>query len=244
MANWCALCSEKIGFFTQITIKDGFVCGNCQNKSLNMSNCDCRSARDYKDRFAYLEANENMFCTFNATIKIGKYLEVDEDNKLFKIGTSRECFPFSYLVNFELNEDGESIAKGGLGRAAVGGALFGGVGALVGGVTGGKKTKTMVKSMYIRINLNDKWVKNSQINLITTETKKGGFIYNDSKDVADRIISALELITQQQEIAPTPTIQVSSSADELMKFKQLLDAGAITTSEYEETKTKILNLIK
>lgn len=50
-----------------------------------------------------------------------------------------KIYKYSDIVDYELLEDGESITKGGLGRAVVGGALFGGVGAVVGGVTGHKK---------------------------------------------------------------------------------------------------------
>ena len=37
------------------------------------------------------------------------------------------------------DRDGTSVVKGGLGRAVVGGFMFGGVGAVVGGITGGKQ---------------------------------------------------------------------------------------------------------
>lgn len=243
MANICEVCNKKIGVFTRIQIKDGFVCGDCQNKSLNMSNCNCRSAQDYLDRFAYLEENSGLFDSFNPTISVGEYLQVDEERKLFKIGKSVECFPFSYLVNFELNEDGETITKGGLGSAVVGGALFGGVGAVVGGIAGKKKNKAIVNSMYVRISLNDKWVKNTQINLISTETKKDGLLYNSSKAIADKIISSLELITNQQEaIASASVVQTASPADEILKYKQLLDAGAITDAEYAAKKKLLLNI--
>ncbi len=73
------------------------------------------------------------------------YLQIDDTHKAFKAGGS--IFEFSNLLNFELLEDGETITKGGLGRAVAGGLLFGGVGAIVGGVTGGKK-----KQGYLHFN--------------------------------------------------------------------------------------------
>lgn len=59
------------------------------------------------------------------------------------------------------------------------------------------------------------------------------------------IISAgfIENIENENKQISTSSTE-KSSADELMKFKQLLDAGVITASEFEETKTKILSLIK
>lgn len=50
-------------------------------------------------------------------------------------------FNYDQIVDFELLKDGSSIASGGLGRTAVGGLLFGGVGAIVGASTGRKKGK-------------------------------------------------------------------------------------------------------
>ncbi|EPZ54444.1 hypothetical protein H477_3583 [[Clostridium] sordellii ATCC 9714] len=48
-------------------------------------------------------------------------------------------YNYKDIIEFELLEDGESITKGGLGRAVAGGVLLGGVGAIVGGVTGIEK---------------------------------------------------------------------------------------------------------
>lgn len=243
MANLCAVCGKKIGVFTQIKIKDGYICADCQSRSLNMSNCNCRSVQDYKDRYAYLEENQKLSAIFTPTISIDGHLQVDENNQLFKIGNSPECFPFSCLVNFELNEDGETITKGGLGRAAVGGVLFGGAGAVVGGVTGGKKTKTIIKNIYIRISLNDPWIKNSKIDILNTEVKKDSLLYSPYKALSDKIISALEVIVDSQEqIDEAPAIQVSSSADEILKYKQLLDMGAITEDEFNQKKKQLLGI--
>lgn len=57
------------------------------------------------------------------------------------------------------------------------------------------------------------------------------------------IISAgfIEIMEKDKEAAASST---HSTADELTKFKKLLDNGAITDLEYEETKAKLLNLIK
>lgn len=41
--------------------------------------------------------------------------------------------------------------------------------------------------------------------------------------------------------SPVPPAQGPSAPDELMKYKQLLDAGAITPEEYEEKKRQLLN---
>lgn len=243
MSNVCSVCSKKINFLTQIKIKDGFVCGDCQNRSFGMSNCNCRLAQDYKDRYAYLEENQKLLSLFSPTISIGNYLKVDENAKLFKLGNSTEVFSFSSLVNFELNEDGDTVTSGGLGRAVVAGALFGGVGAVVGGTTGSKKSKTIVKNMYIRIVLNDAWVKTSTITIVNSEVKKGSLLYAPFQALADQLVSAFELITASAESArPVTDVTPISSADEILKYKHLLDAGAITDAEYLAKKKQLLDI--
>ncbi len=84
---------------------------------------------------------------FEVTKKVSCYLEIDEYHNKFRISISNihESYNFSDLIDFELlGDDGESISKGGLGRVLVGGALFGGIGAIVGGVTGSRKNKKCV----------------------------------------------------------------------------------------------------
>ena len=52
-----------------------------------------------------------------------------------------------------------------------------------------------------------------------------------------------EVELEQQKSAPT-TVQTSSPsvADEIMKFKQLLDCGAITQEEFNAKKKQLLGL--
>lgn len=245
MAKFCVLCGEKAGLLSGTKIKDGVVCMGCLNRSGIPSNSLTKSMQDFNNRFQYLEDNKNLFNSFNATINIPSHLEVDEKNRLFKIGKCKECFYFSDLINFELVEDGETIVKGGLGRAVVGGILFGGVGAIVGGATGGKKSKTLVNSMYIRISLNNNWVNSAQITLINSETKKGSFLYNISKDSANKIISALELISSVQEKTPAQTVTITAQVDtteEIQKYHDLMVKGIISEEDFNAKKRVLLGI--
>ena len=58
------------------------------------------------------------------------------------------------------------------------------------------------------------------------------------------IISAGFIESIERDKVETATNSAASQADEIMKFKQLLDAGAITDAEYKETKEKLLSYIK
>ena len=87
--------------------------------------------------------------TYVPTKKVGDYFVVNETDKTWAVPTGlfkkvvqpASVHKYSEIVSFELLEDGNSITKGGIGRAVAGGVLFGGVGAIVGGSTGKKKTK-------------------------------------------------------------------------------------------------------
>ena len=95
---------------------------------------------------------------FESSIKIGNYFKYDKINQKIMLIYSYyradkkkyAVYNLSDILEFEYIEDGTSQVKGGLGSALVGGALFGGVGAIVGGVTGTKNTKKVVNEMKIK----------------------------------------------------------------------------------------------
>ena len=154
---------------------------------------------------------------------------------------------YSYydIVNFELIEDGESIVSGGVGRALVGGVLFGGVGAIVGGVTGTKRSKSVCTNMQIKVTVKDI---NNPVVYIVFYSNPSGLRKDDSKyerlfASAQECISIFQVICESQKPdVKTSSSSYVSSADEIMKYKDLLDKGAITTDEYEAKKKQLLNL--
>lgn len=195
----------------------------------------------------FFKKNESKDIEFNATKKIGIYFLVDEENKQWvipdgfmngKIKNAR-IHSYSDIIDFELLEDGTSVAKGGLGRAVVGGLLFGGVGAVVGGVTGGKKANEICTNLKVKITVKDMDSPTEYINLITTPTKKSGIIYKSSYSIAQNILSLLQVMCDNVQVPVEESISV---ADELKKFKELLDSGAITQEEFDNQKAKLLSL--
>ena len=178
---------------------------------------------------------------FNPKKKIAT-LEIDEASLLFSV--NNEVFQYKNLLDFELIEDGETITKGGIGRAVAGGLVFGGAGAVVGAVTG-KKTKSICNSMRIKLTLKNTYRDNIYINLIATDTKKSSIIYKAAQTNAQNCISALQIITDannQTSNQKSDTSTPISEADEILKFKQLLDAGIISQEEFEQKKKQLLGL--
>ena len=242
----CVICGSELGLLSsKVAISDGVVCSNClKNAGINgfngLSNGQSFSTASLKELFNQRIPIVN---SFSPTKTVNIYMEIDDTHKSFKIGGN--IFEFSNLLSFELLEDGHSISKGGLGRAVAGGLLFGGVGAIVGGVTGGKKAKGVCNSMKLKVTLRNAYTDNIYVNFITSETKTSSFEYKQAQKNAQDCISALEIIADQNQntVLNETTMQPNnSSADEIIKFKQLLDAGVITQEEFDAKKKQLLGL--
>ncbi len=242
----------------------GYKCPTC-GATCKTSHCfDCdkdlpMSTRISDDDIASprISFASSMSHTASYDVKVGIYFSVDNYGHRFKIHGDRSAYSFSELVNYELYEGDTIVAKGGIGRAVVGGALFGDVGAIVGATT--RKTESKVSSLYIRLTL--KSVGMRKIVLISSPTSKNGIIYMTARKSADEIMSQLDLISAKnrteaenkhsevketeneiiQPPQPPTSAQPSLIADELLKLKQLLDMGVLTDEEFQQQKQKLLN---
>ncbi len=82
----------------------------------------------------------------------------------------------------------------------VGGVLFGGVGAVVGGVTGKKTTKGVCSSLKIKVTVDDVHNPTVYIDFLTTKTKKNGIVYKQHIQYAEECISMFQLICEKKKI--------------------------------------------
>lgn len=204
------------------------------------------------------EEKNNLANVFTVTNKVGEIFYIDETNKLWTIPEgflSKKINPnrihhYSDIVNYELLEDGTSVSKGGVGRALVGGFLFGGVGAIVGGTTGHKQQQ-MCTSLKLKITLKDINYPVEYIEFVNDKTKKTGWYYKSIYEQAQAVLSCLDVIcneAKEQQAQQTTTKSAieqnenKSIPDEIKKYKDLLDCGAITQEEYEAKKKQLLNL--
>ena len=181
---------------------------------------------------------------FQPTKKVQKYISFDERNKLWTISGYNILFKYEDILSYELLEDGESITKGGLGEALVGGALFGGAGAIVGGITGKKKTKKEINEFRIKIITRNEFYPEVYINfLIAGSIKSGSMTYKGYKDAAQKIITELTLITDSLSGNESLNdVAMISGADEIVKYKKLFDDGIITQEEFDAQKRQLLGL--
>lgn len=105
---------------------------------------------------------------------------------------------FQDLVNYDLLEDDSLVTSGGVGQALIGGALFGGFGAVAGGITGKRKQKKKIESLIIKVTVNNFGCPCLMIPLITKATKIDSKEYQTAFNAAHQILSALDVITHNQ----------------------------------------------
>ncbi len=245
----CCICNANQG---KTKISDGYVCKECLYElgrflPLNKTISKCNQV-EFRNAAKRKSENDNLSKIFKSTNEIEKFINFDDENELWHVYNMNKkitpiIYKYSDIIEYELIEDGESITKGGLGRAVAGGLVFGGVGAIVGGVTGGKKTKTLVNNLQIKITIKDINRPVVYVNLITMSVKSSSFLYKYAQDNARKILSTLSVIldnAKEQERVPRDNADISI-ADELVKMKKLLDDGILSQEEFEKVKEKLLN---
>jgi len=255
--KYCPVCGNQVKGHFNLKIKDNAtLCQNCSNQVFFMdpSMRPFQSAEDIKEFFSYRNKNKEIFQTFRTTREIaasGLVFRVDENQHLWycciKNADNPPIFSYNEVIDYELLENGETLTQGGIGRALAGGVLFGGVGAIVGGVTGGKKSQTIVTSLTIRISLNNTYNKQVTINFLQPgiKYKSNSITYNTCKNNANNVISLLDSMCHQLTANSEPqkaSPAVLSPADEILKYKNLLDSGIITQEEFDKKKQQLLNL--
>ena len=245
----CSICKDEL---TKVKLSDGYICLKClKDSGLFPTKKPLKTVTVSEAIDLVNKTTQNRKCveSFNPTKKIGNYIEFDDNKKQWLIpdGFARtkvnpKVYNYKDIIEFELLEDGESITKGGLGRAVAGGVLLGGVGAIVGGVTGNRKTNSIVNSLKIKITLNDINNPNVYISLIKIKTPTNSSIYKKSYKFAQDILSVLSIIVEDNDKPKNEVKNTSSDADEILKFKNLLDDGIITQEEFEKKKKMILGI--
>lgn len=257
----CILCGVETGALNRTKLDNGdILCNNCLKETnlsdgYNINTLKASSLDEIKKRIEYVkeEEKENLerVSNFKATYQVGGYIWFDDDHKWFVLpqGTFNykidKCYVFKYedLLNFEVLEDGTTITKGGLGKAVVGGAIFGLAGAIAGGTS--KKTKQVCNKLQIKVTTKNIDRPIIYITLINSETKKSGFIYNQAEKSVQEILSKFQIIVnelEEEKKIKKDSNNAISPTDEIKKYKELLDMGAISEEEFNEKKKELLNL--
>ena len=111
---------------------------------------------------------------------------------------NKEWLDYSDLLNYELLEDDSIVTSGGVGQVLIGGALFGGFGAVSGGITANRTQKKKIESLYVKATVNNFSSPCIMIPLITKPTKTNSKEYETAFNLAHQILSALDVITHNK----------------------------------------------
>lgn len=107
--------------------------------------------------------------------------------------------PFSSVRGYSVIQDEDTIQGGSLGAAAIGGILFGGVGAAVGAVGGKRKNKKAVNTMALRIDLSSFELPCAMISYISKPTKTTDKDYTKAVSSIQSAMSCLDMVLEGNE---------------------------------------------
>ena len=179
-------------------------------------------------------------------IESKKQFRIDKRNKKVAICdiypiNKVNILKFTDIIDCEILEDNNTIMKGGVGRAIVGGALAGGVGAIVGANT--RKSQNITNSLQLRIITTDVSKSLYTINLIKKETKRDSIEYKQAINFANNVYATvMSIINDNNNKGVKKMVQNNEDfIEQLERLSKLKDSGAITQEEFEISKKKILD---
>lgn len=243
--NICSICNNPKTTKCWNLAAGELICEDCY-KQCNFANPrlkNCLTVSEVKTNLSWAsEQHIQELKSFTPTKVIDNYLKLDDINKklLCEDYLTPQIHKYEDILSYELIQDGESVTSGGLVGGVLGGVLFGGAGAVAGSVVAPKKTKSICNSMQIKITLNNINNPTVYINIFTHPIRTSTPMYKTAYKHAQECLSVLELIchtNQQKQDKPH-----LSNIDELVKFKELLDNGVITETEFNLKKAQLLNL--
>lgn len=234
MANTCPVCGGKLGLLNREKSADSLICASCSN--FFYSKLGFRAAKQstaaLADYWATLEQRRKVFKETDSIYDgDALFVSIDKTNRLFCIGHRsgdkgpRVIYSFDEVAGYESDADDVMVTQsiGGIGRAVVGAAIAGPVGAIVGAATAKTETRKGRSKESVSIHFA---LPLGESSLPTTVYPGGMTAFLKSCKVS-----------QEKPQAAAPA--APSAADEL---KQLLDMGAITEAEYNAKKAQLLGL--
>lgn len=209
----------------------------------------------YTMRNKSLQANESFVERLQSEgFIIDKRVELDialllVDNKHKKWivcsgGQHSAPYNFTDLNDYEVYEDGDSIVKGRAGSTLVGGALFGGVGAIAGAARS-RPVKRICSQMELRLYVNDIQNPVITIPLLFNKVETTSLLYKQAIEKAKLATATLSFIindTESQEPSPK-TAELPSIDSKIRSLKKLKDDGLITDAEYEDKRKALIDAL-
>ncbi len=244
-----------MGFWTWVLIivAVGIIVGITQVIATNNKKKDMESRLNSLSDFS--PTQQFMGCDGNSG------LAVDEPRKKICLitnsagGVSERIISYKDILSAELFEDGTSVTRtvrsSQVGGAVVGGLLLGGVGAIIGGLSGKTETSGKIKRIDLRLIVNDTNAPLHDVAFMNTESKKDGIIYTQANKQARRWHGIVEVLikradvedrnSQIEERVPSTALPAPSIADEIKKLAELHSSGVLTSAEFQQQKLRLLS---
>lgn len=252
------------------SVAENVICENCFNKISLQDSWLIRSESDLVQHIKYRNENHLRLEAFAPTysVETPTYLFYADDNSRqfywlnaaqrrslqnygqYKDIPEPEVYSYDELLSYGYYEnEGQIQAKGGVGRAVVGGLIAGEAGAIVGSVTGSKTTRSVVSSMMVTVVLDNPYRASYEFILKNSSSiRQGSGEYVRAKREADKIVGFFDHVSGDtspiENNEPAPTSGVSESiSDEIVKLKNLMDQGILTEDEFAEAKRRLISKI-
>jgi len=260
----CGVCNREIGKTEKRwKTKDGYMCAECVSpflihgprafignsaEELKVMRKDEVVAREFwaNNKKEYDELNPSRSIEdilFIDDVKKKWYIKRVEDGKFtFYLDENRRyppVFKFTDISEISMSLGDKTITSTsvtrkdkGIRKVVVGGVIGGATGAIVGGMMARGKTNTQiveVQSYFVNVLINGT---ESPISILVGNERS-------AKEIHNAFLSMIPNNVIGKEIKPGSE---TSNADELRKFKGLLDDGIINKEEFEAKKKQILGL--
>lgn len=198
----CAVCGGKLPMAGFVKLADGKICAKCKEKTTQyISIPQMFTVNEIYENMQEAEENKKLYSVFSPQ-EFPYALQVDFQNKLLAVATKKflklqkgYIFRFNEIVDYSVEQDGNTIQKSGAGSAVIGGLLFGGVGLVAGGLMG-RKTKETITKMSITLKTTNKWAPTVTIPIVSSEIKKGSMTYNLVKASTEKILQVLDAVVR------------------------------------------------
>ncbi len=220
-----------------------------------------------KERGEKLDFIASAIPNFNPSVTINgignqyKFM-VDNVNKkiCYITAATKTIIPFEKIISVDYSENGTTLSSKStirtIGGTLLGGALAGGAGAIVGGLSGSSKQVQKIKQVQVKIRLRD--ISNPTLVIMTFDaaimtTKHDGVKADDmegyilkqgladGKHIVDIISVIIDEVDNNNKENKASSIQTSSLADELKKLSDLKNEGILTQEEFDLKKAQFLS---
>lgn len=162
----------------------------------------------------------------DVTTKIGTFM-IDENKKKWFIHGVNYLFEYGDIIDFKYSETGGQIANASVASKTLYGTAI----------------TSQISGMSVVIHTKVQQYPALYVHLISnTVVKTDSMLYRLSKSNAETLIAKLTQITADNTNNISTAANNNSVADEIAKYKSLLDSGAITQDEYDKKKKELLSI--